>query len=42
MLTNLFNGQSIFILVSGGISMFIAGLLCLRVDDSDEVIMQQN
>lgn len=42
MLTHLFNGQSIFILVSGGISMFIAGLLCLRVDDRDEVVMQQN
>jgi maltose/moltooligosaccharide transporter len=42
MLTHLFNGQSIFILVAGGISMFIAGLLCLRVDDLDEVVMQQN
>lgn len=41
MLTHLFHGQSIFILVSGGISMFIAGLLCLRVDDRDEVVMQQ-
>ena len=41
MLTKLFNGQSIFILVSGGISMFIAGLLCLRVDDSEEINMQQ-
>lgn len=40
MLTHLFNGQSIFILVSGGVSMFIAGLLCLRVDDRDEVSMQ--
>lgn len=42
MLTYLFNGQSIFILVSGGVSMIIAGLLCLRVDDEDEVIMQEN
>ena len=41
MLTHLFHGQSIFILVSGGISMFIAGLLCLRVDDQDEVVIQQ-
>jgi maltose/moltooligosaccharide transporter len=40
MLTHLFNGQSIFILVAGGISMFIAGLLCLRVDDRDEVVIQ--
>jgi maltose/moltooligosaccharide transporter len=28
-----FDGQSIFILVTGGVSMIIAGLLCLRVDD---------
>jgi maltose/moltooligosaccharide transporter len=41
MLTHFFNGQSIFILVTGGISMFIAGMLCLRVDDQDEVIMNQ-
>ena len=41
MLTHFFNGQSIFILVSGGVSMFIAGLLCLRVDDKDEVIIQK-
>jgi maltose/moltooligosaccharide transporter len=40
LLTHLFNGQSILILVSGGISMFIAGLLCLRVDDQDEVVVQ--
>jgi maltose/moltooligosaccharide transporter len=41
MLTHLFNGQSIYILVCGGISMAIAGLLSLRVDDSDEVIINQ-
>ncbi len=28
-----FAGQPIFILVTGGISMIIAGLLCLRVED---------
>jgi maltose/moltooligosaccharide transporter len=28
-----FDGQPIFILVAGGVSMIIAGLLCLRVDD---------
>lgn len=39
MLTHLFNGQSILILVSGGISMIIAGLLCLRVHDEDEVMI---
>ncbi len=41
MLTHLFNGQSIYILVAGGISMFIAGLLCLRVSDKDEVVIKQ-
>ncbi|NBP68384.1 MAG: MFS transporter [Cytophagia bacterium] len=37
MLNHLFNGESIYILVTGGVSMIIAGLLCLRVDDKDEV-----
>lgn len=37
MLNHFFNGESIYILVTGGISMIIAGLLCLRVDDRDEV-----
>lgn len=37
MLKNFFGGQSIYILVTGGISMIIAGLLCLRVDDRDEL-----
>ena len=41
MLTHLFNGQSIYILVAGGVSMFIAGLLCLRVNDDDEVVIKQ-
>lgn len=41
MLTHLFNGQSIFILVAGGVSMIIAGLLCLRVNDDDEVVIKQ-
>lgn len=40
MLTHLFNGQSIFIIVSGGISMGIAALLSLKVDDRDEVIIK--
>jgi maltose/moltooligosaccharide transporter len=40
MLTHLFNGQSIYILVSGGVSMGIAALLSLRVDDHDEVIIK--
>ena len=41
MLNHLFNGQSIYILVAGGVSMFIAGLLCLRVNDEDEVVIKQ-
>ncbi len=40
MLTHLFNGQPIFILVCGGISMGIAALLSLRVDDLDEVVIK--
>lgn len=39
MLNHFFNGESIYILVTGGISMIIAGLLCLRVDDRDEVTL---
>lgn len=39
MLTHFFHGESIYILVTGGISMIIAGLLCLRVDDRDEVTL---
>jgi len=42
MLTHLFNGQSIFILVSGGVSMGIAALLSLRVDDKDEIVIKSN
>jgi maltose/moltooligosaccharide transporter len=34
MLNNLFGGQPIYILVAGGVSMIVAGLLNLRVDDS--------
>ncbi len=41
MLTHLFNGQSIYILVTGGVSMFIAGLLCLRVNDEDEILIKE-
>jgi maltose/moltooligosaccharide transporter len=36
-LQNLFGGESIFILVMGGTSMIIAGLLNLRVKDEEEV-----
>jgi maltose/moltooligosaccharide transporter len=36
-LRHLFAQQPIYVLVTGGISMLIAGLLCLRVQDRDEV-----
>ncbi len=39
MLNHFFNGESIYILVTGGVSMIIAGLLCLRVEDHDEVTL---
>jgi maltose/moltooligosaccharide transporter len=42
MLTHLFNGQPIYILVCGGVSMVLAGLISLRVDDRDEVILKQS
>jgi maltose/moltooligosaccharide transporter len=35
-LTTLFDGETIMILVTGGISMIIAGLYCLRVEDKGE------
>jgi maltose/moltooligosaccharide transporter len=40
LLKNVFDGQSILILVTGGVSMIIAGLLCLQVNDKDEVTIQ--
>ncbi len=40
MLTHFFNGEAIYILVAGGVSMIIAGLLSLRVDDQDEVAIK--
>jgi maltose/moltooligosaccharide transporter len=40
LLRHLFQGQAIYILVTGGISLIIAGLLCLRVRDNEEVIIQ--
>ena len=39
LLTHLFNGQPIYILVTGGLSMILAGLLNLKVDDHDEIII---
>jgi maltose/moltooligosaccharide transporter len=37
LLKHLFGGETIFILVTGGISMIIAGLLNLRVRDEEEI-----
>lgn len=42
LLTHLFHGQSIYILVTGGFSMILAGLLCLRVHDAEEVILKSH
>jgi len=39
LLKNVFEGQSILILVAGGISMIVAGLLCLQVDDKDQIVI---
>ena len=42
LLRHLFSGQTIYILVTGGVSMIIAGLLCLKVQDNEEVIIRQS
>jgi maltose/moltooligosaccharide transporter len=39
MLKNIFDGQSIWIVVTGGVSMIISGLLCLQVKSTDEVVI---
>lgn len=41
MLKHLFGGQPIFILVVGGISMFIAGAFSMIVNDEDEIEIKQ-
>ncbi len=41
MLTNLFDGKSIYILVTGGVSMVVAAALSLRVEDKDEVVIKR-
>ncbi len=40
LLSRVFNNQSINIIVMGGVSMIIAGLLCLKVSDNDEVVIK--
>lgn len=42
LVTTFFNSEFIFAIVMGGISMIIAGLLCLRVDDKEEVLMKEH
>lgn len=42
LITQFFNGEFIYALVLGGGSMILAGLLCLIVDDKDEVDIKQN
>jgi maltose/moltooligosaccharide transporter len=39
LLTRVFDGQSIYLLVAGGVSMILAGLLCLLVKDEQHVVM---
>ncbi|MEQ8359896.1 MAG: MFS transporter [Cytophagales bacterium] len=41
MVTSLFGSEFIFALIIGGISMILAGLLSLIVDDKDEVLMKE-
>jgi len=38
-LNKVLGGQTIYVLVVGGISMIIAGILSLRVDDDDQVTL---
>jgi maltose/moltooligosaccharide transporter len=40
LLTKVFEGESIYIIVTGGVSMVLAGLLSLRVDDRDELVFK--
>jgi maltose/moltooligosaccharide transporter len=41
LLNKVLGGQPIYVLVVGGVSMIIAGLLNLKVNDTDEVIIKQ-
>jgi maltose/moltooligosaccharide transporter len=40
MLNKFFNGEAIYILVTGGISMMIAAFLNLAVDDREEIVVK--
>ena len=41
LLKTFFDNVSIYALIMGGVSMFIAALLCLRVDDHEEKVLRQ-
>jgi len=41
LLRQVFAGETIYILVTGGLSMVLAGLLCLRVKDTEEVVIKR-
>ncbi|MBL6448997.1 MFS transporter [Fulvivirga sp. 29W222] len=42
MISTFFDSEFIYALIIGGISMILAGLLCLGVNDEDEVSMKEN
>lgn len=42
LVTTFFNSEFIYAIVLGGASMIIAGLLCLRVDDKEEVMVKED
>lgn len=41
LLSHIFDGKSVYILITGGVSMVLAGLLCLKVQDNEEIIIKQ-
>lgn len=42
LVSSFFDSQFIYAVVLGGISMIIAGVLCLRVEDKEEVLMKEH
>ncbi len=42
MVNHLFSGETIYILLTGGLSMMLAGLMSLRVNDRDEIKIQKS
>ncbi len=41
MVNRLFKGETVFVLMAGGVSMILAGLMSLRVDDRDEIKLRR-